>query len=119
MSSRGHLVFFGSPIAHEHGGASSGLNRRRRGTTRGVVTYFNFNKGLSHFNNVAHLSVQFRNDAHERARQFHRGLGGFNINEWLIERHGVADAHFPRHNLCFGEPLAHVGHEKRAVTHNP
>jgi hypothetical protein len=62
-----------------------------------------------HFHDVAHVAVQFHHRARVRTRQFHRGLGRFDIDEWLVQRDDVTDVDLPGDDLRLDETFANVG----------
>ena len=64
------------------------------------------------FEDVAGVAVQGNDRPGVRARELHRGLGGFDIHERLVQGHDVADLDLPGHDLGLGQTFTDVGQEE-------
>ena len=116
MLARGDAVFVGDAVADEDGFAAFAhrrrpLDRRRRrgGRRGGGSPDVEGDEGLVHFHHVTHLAVERDDGALVRAGQFDGRLGGFDVDQGLVQRDGVADVHLPRHDLRLDETFPDVG----------
>jgi hypothetical protein len=57
------------------------------------------------------------NDAFERRRQLDERFRGLDLDDHLVDRHGVTRADLPGDDLGLGEALADVGEEEFRIAH--
>ena len=118
-------VFIGDAVADEDGLSTfadralllvRGLYRRSRFTRRGgrrtTTTDVERDEWLVDFQDVADVAVKGGDGSRVGARQFHRRLGGLDVDQRLVQDDDVADLDLPRHDLGFGQSFTDVGEEE-------
>ena len=104
-------------VAHEVGAgafivcAVIGSVRCRSVTGCGAIAFELEDRGAD-FDGLAFLYQQLGDHTGVRAGQFDERFSGFDFDEDLVDRDGVARGDLPRNDVSFGQPLARVGQEK-------
>ena len=89
-------------VADEHGLTLADLDREDRGADRHDGTG---------------LHEQCGDTPREGARQFDDGLGSLDVDDRLVDIHGVTDSNAPADDLGLGQSLAHIRQQKLADGH--
>ena len=98
-------------------GLRSGRGGRRGRRSGGSIPVTHPHDRRAHLDGLTLGNEQRLDGARERTRQLDQRLGGFDLDDHLIDGHGVADLDVPADNLGFGEALADVGEGELGCAH--